>query len=406
MTENTILVVDADKETEDKIVSTLEAEGYLVFTASGRNVSAGMAKKISFSLIYLKPTSSTIEGFETCRAIHKMEKFRNVPIVLLATLQGRVDPRYTTYYGIVDYLNMPLNPDVLIEKTRKILGISPEDIQKPEEAAAVAEQEAAAVEEPAGIQEEYFFDTDIQERSGTDQTAEDFGTNKEEDIFAENESEIQEAPAEGDETKENRQPAADHSYKTEEEKTEDSIIAEYKKEKSKGPGIKILLFAGITAIAILAGFFSYRLYFSLPAVGKPVVVKAPAVAVPTVKPQETIPRPPQEPQKPEPAAAAPAPAETVKEAPVKVKEIEPKGKPVHSVQLGAFKTESTAEAFANTYKSKGYEAFTQKGTTKDNEVIYRVLIGKFENRKEAYQLAAKIQTEEKAGTTVFSEIKQ
>jgi len=45
MINDTILVVDADHETEEKIVSTLEAEGYLVFTASGRDVSTGMAEK-------------------------------------------------------------------------------------------------------------------------------------------------------------------------------------------------------------------------------------------------------------------------------------------------------------------------------------------------------------------------
>ena len=33
MIDNTVLVVDADQETEEKIVTTLETEGYLVFTA-------------------------------------------------------------------------------------------------------------------------------------------------------------------------------------------------------------------------------------------------------------------------------------------------------------------------------------------------------------------------------------
>jgi len=45
MTGDTILVIDADLATEDKIVSTLEAEGYIVFASSGSKINADMAKK-------------------------------------------------------------------------------------------------------------------------------------------------------------------------------------------------------------------------------------------------------------------------------------------------------------------------------------------------------------------------
>jgi len=51
MTDKTILVIDVDQETEEKIVSTLEAEDYLVFSASGREITSGMAGKISPRLL-------------------------------------------------------------------------------------------------------------------------------------------------------------------------------------------------------------------------------------------------------------------------------------------------------------------------------------------------------------------
>jgi len=383
-----------------------------------------MAKKLSFSLIYLKPTSSTIEGFETCRAIHKIEKFKDVPIILLATLNGRVDPRYTTYYGIVDYLKMPLNTDELIERTRKIFSSSSEDLQQPKESVAVVEQGDVVVEEPAGFQEEYDFDTEVQKISGTEQTAEDIVIDQEEDVITDEATEIQEEPAAvyevddipeepaaPDEAEDVRQAEEDFSYSIEQEKQQEkqkeSRSYMNTKEKPKSSIISILLFAGIAVIAIVAGFFAYRMYFSSPAIEKPAAVEAPSV-----QPQETVPSPSEDSQKPEQVVEEPAPdkvvaepvsAETVKEVPVTVQKIEPKGKPVHSVQLGAFKTESTAEALANTYKGRGYEAFVQKGATKGNEVIYRVLIGKFENRKEAFQFANEIRVKEKTGTTVFSE---
>ena len=50
MANKTILVIDTDTETIQKIMTALEAEGYLVFTASDKDVSIKMAQKISESL--------------------------------------------------------------------------------------------------------------------------------------------------------------------------------------------------------------------------------------------------------------------------------------------------------------------------------------------------------------------
>jgi DNA-binding response OmpR family regulator len=132
MTGHTILVVDADQETEEIIIATLETEGYLVFAASGREISSGLAGKISPHLIFLKPTANSVEGFETCKTIHNSELFKTVPIIMLASLRGPLDARYTTYYGIVDYLKMPLSSEELIEKTREILGSASPDLEEQE----------------------------------------------------------------------------------------------------------------------------------------------------------------------------------------------------------------------------------------------------------------------------------
>ena len=42
----TILVIDTDSETTQQIVSTLESEDYLVFTAQSGNIGLTMAKKL------------------------------------------------------------------------------------------------------------------------------------------------------------------------------------------------------------------------------------------------------------------------------------------------------------------------------------------------------------------------
>ena len=150
MIDKTILVIDVDQETEEKIVSTLEAEDYLVFAASGREITSGMAGKISPALIFLKPTANSVEGFEICKTIHGSEAFKNVPIIVLASLKGPLDARYTSFYGIVDFLEMPVSPEAIIEKTEKILGSKSHDSRGPvvEEVMSIKEESAPVEKTP------------------------------------------------------------------------------------------------------------------------------------------------------------------------------------------------------------------------------------------------------------------
>ncbi|MFZ3122760.1 MAG: SPOR domain-containing protein [Thermodesulfovibrionales bacterium] len=84
-------------------------------------------------------------------------------------------------------------------------------------------------------------------------------------------------------------------------------------------------------------------------------------------------------------------------------EPKPTGKIIYHAQLGAFKNTNNAEALAKDYKAKGYETFIQKSAGKDKETLYRVLIGKFENKKEAAKLAHSIEAKEKTKTVIFKE---
>ncbi|MBS1127489.1 MAG: response regulator, partial [Nitrospirae bacterium] len=180
MIDHTILVVDASEETEEAIVSTLEAQGYLVFTASGRDISTGLAEKISPSLIYVKPAAISVEGFATCKLIHHTEKFKKVPILLLASLKGPLDPRYTTFYGVLDYLKLPLDPEEVLKKTAKILGNQSHDIQVPDDDFGLDEEESSPYEEAPLLEEPHVVDSDPGDRSSDMQAPEDeFGLTEE-----------------------------------------------------------------------------------------------------------------------------------------------------------------------------------------------------------------------------------
>ena len=410
MIDDTVLVVDADHETEEKIVSTLEAEGYLVFTASGRDVSAGMAEKISPALIYLKPVTNSVEGFGVCKAIHGMEKYRDVPIILLASLRGPLDPRYTTFYGVVDYLKMPLSSGELIEMTEKILGSrSHGPVESGEEDIGLMEEDSLLAEErPASL---------------------NLDEMPEEETAAEEEMPVTQGPASDDkefaDISEVGRPNEDYSYSDSQEDLRGGLFKSGRRRRKQTRLFSLVVVVSAVIAIVAAGFLSYKFFISTPEVKAPVAVMSPKAVqkqgppvpqplerqkqeqpVAETKPAEIKEVPKEAPAQkttPAPVAAtkAPTPVAATKAAPL-VAATKPEAKTVYSVQLGAFKSESGAEALMKTYKGKGYEAFTHKGIT-DKGTFYRVLIGEFISRKEALRLAAEIETKEKIKTTIFSE---
>ncbi len=404
MMERTILLVDADPDTEEKIVSILEEENYLVFTASGSEVSAEMADKLSPSLIFLKPTALSVEGFQACKSIHSMEAFKNVPIVLLASLKEPMDARYTAFYGIMDFLKMPLNPEAVIEKTEKILGVGPLDIKAPEKEFGLSE-EYATQEELLRLQEKPASDSAPAIGSPELRVTDDFEPAEETVVPLKEKAEFSDeyaADTEEDEVSEIGQPNEDYSYTEENDSLRDNLVGTGIRESPGPRGLLIPVIVAVSVIVIAAaGYLSYKFFVAAPEVKVPAAVKLPDA----VQEQEPAVPPLQRQQQGEPLAETitEVTKEVPKEMPATVSKGKLEGKPVYSVQIGAFRSEGGADALAKSFKGKGYEAFTQKGSTKDNATVYRVLIGQYENRKEAQRLAGKIKSEEKINTIVIAE---
>ncbi len=438
MLDKTILVIDVDPETEEKIVSTLEAEDYLVFAASGREITSGMAGKISPALIFLKPTANSVEGFEICKAIHNSEAFKNVPIIVLASLRGPLDARYTSFYGIVDSMEMPVSPGAIIEKTEKALGSKSHATQEPlaEEALSISEENESAEETPVTMTHDLMandpLDHDPLDHDPLDHDPLDHDPLDHDPLDHDplDHDPLDHDPLDHDpldhnpldhnpvdkelSDEESGQPSEDYGYRDEDESVPAGRLNTRRRRPRKS-GLMVPVLLVTAAIAIVAGgFVSYKLFFPPAQVRVPVKAAAPRavqqktpLVVPSV-PQQPKEEPVAEGKPTETKEALPqAPKQVSKQAaqkvPAAVPAVKPGVEPFYSVQLGAFTSEAGAEALAKAYKGKGQEAFIHKGTTKDNRPVYRVLIGKFKSRKEASRLAAGLQAEEKIKTTVFSE---
>ncbi|TAL23149.1 MAG: response regulator [Nitrospirae bacterium] len=445
----TILVIDTDTETTQQIVTTLESEDYLVFTAQNGEVGLTMAKKVNPLLIFVNPAMTGESGLEVCKTIHGTEALRNIPIVVISTFEGATDPRYTALYGIVGSLKKPFSPEELVSKTKKVLSMEPLDAQpatefeQPEaeydsgfdigEKTIVRGQELPEPQlampdlehEVSRNQEADFSDRTavktVQDMDFADKTV--VKTKEDIDSFSDKTQPEQiKSDAEEEKTDYIHNPDKKSDEGTSGGRERTYVLKKNIRRRGMGNRLIVPIIAAVVIISLGgAGFFLYKKNM-LPWIGKKAQTP---VAVKPVQPvqQATVKVPPPQQQQPAKAApvtpqapaskAVPAPAAkpvvkippkpVVPVTPVAAKpELKPTGKGLFSVQIGAFKNSANAEALSKELKAKGYDSFVRTGM-KGKEAIFRVLIGKYENIKSASKMAKDISAKEDIKAVVFKD---
>ncbi len=384
MASKTVLVIDADSETEQFIASTLETEGYLVFAVPGGDVGAEMAQKVRPSLIFVNPEDTGEKGMEVCKTIRSYESLKTVPIILLASGPGGTD---LGPYGAVDYLSMPASAAELLEKTEKAINIkSPVVLRVREKAPEFREDKVPAAESPSpGLQEE------VSPKSRLSDLSEIADMEEEGEEVLKGPQEEREEPAE--------------SYIPEEE-----TAGGRKSRKALVALLAVLVIVGVAGGLYYSGIIpGTGLQTKIPAappgtVEKPKKPEASPVAEPAsapaaVQPPVTANAPHAADGKAGSTAASSVPAPAAKAATAE----KSSGKTVYSVQVGVFRNETNAATLSKKLKEKGYDAFTLKSDVKGKGVIYRVLVGKFEDRKKSREMAVRISKKENIKPVIFSE---
>jgi CheY-like chemotaxis protein/cell division septation protein DedD len=398
MASKTVLVIDADSETEQLIASTLESEGYLVFSVPGGDVGTEMAQKVSPSLIFINPDET---GLEICKAIHEFESLKKVPIILLTSSGSDMDLRAGSAVGAADFLKIPFGSDELLEKTAKAL-----DMKAPLVLHVKERDRAPELHESPVIQKSGGGEPDFAEMSG----------------IAELDEEIK---------KKDRPDLKESLGYNDTGFSEEEVSPGKKKSK--------VLIAVACLVIVIAGTAGVLFYSGLiPGLGpqkavpvKPQnIVQKPKAVVPAPSPAQSplpsneqqkqepvveskaVPPPPPSPRQEASVSSSPSPSKPVKKdtstsspraASTNVQAAKPSGKTIYSVQLGVFKNEQNAAALTKQFKEKGYDAFMIKSTEKDKGTLYRVLAGKSEDKKESMKLLAKIRDKEKIKAFMFSE---
>jgi CheY-like chemotaxis protein len=131
-----ILIVEDDPDMVTALRMPLEAEDYEVFTASSGEEGLQKVKEIEPDLIILDVMmETTTAGFQVSLQLRSPEPsseyadYRDIPILILTAIHTTTSLRFgpdEAYLPVDDFLEKPVDPDVLLEKVRKLIEESEE----------------------------------------------------------------------------------------------------------------------------------------------------------------------------------------------------------------------------------------------------------------------------------------
>jgi two-component system alkaline phosphatase synthesis response regulator PhoP len=131
MPNETILVIEDEKNILELVKYNLEKEGFRVLTALKGNAGLDMALKEKPSLVILDLMLPEIGGLDICRILKQNEKTRFIPVIMLTAKGTEADKVLGLELGADDYVTKPFSPRELAARIKAVLRRSKEKL--PEE---------------------------------------------------------------------------------------------------------------------------------------------------------------------------------------------------------------------------------------------------------------------------------
>ena len=116
-----VLVVDDDPEFTEAVTNVLEAKGYDVDSAPNGKIGIAKAKEEKPDIMLLDVMMTTkSEGFDVAREIHKDEKLKDVPVIIISGVRKEMNLAFgfepeETGLPVKGVLEKPVKPEVLLK---------------------------------------------------------------------------------------------------------------------------------------------------------------------------------------------------------------------------------------------------------------------------------------------------
>lgn len=112
-----ILVVEDNKEISSLLKDFLEKENYIVSVADTGEKALSLYEKYGAKLVLLDIMLPGIDGFSICS---KIRENSNTPIIILSAKTGKEDKLNGIVLGADDYIEKPVDIDILLAKIKGI----------------------------------------------------------------------------------------------------------------------------------------------------------------------------------------------------------------------------------------------------------------------------------------------
>lgn len=111
----TALIADDSAVERTNLSGIVEKAGYQVIAATSGAEAIDSAASKKPHIIFLDIMMGEVDGFKTCRAIHKAEETKDIPIVMVSSKSNRADKVWAAEQGAVAYVTKPYTEDEILE---------------------------------------------------------------------------------------------------------------------------------------------------------------------------------------------------------------------------------------------------------------------------------------------------
>jgi len=117
-----ILAVDDNRMSRLKLARTLKGGGYSVSLADGGRAALDMLRAGAFDLVLLDILMPEVDGFQVLREMKDDADLRNIPVIVISGLEDMDSVDRCLAAGADDFLSKPVDPTVLQDRVRNLLG--------------------------------------------------------------------------------------------------------------------------------------------------------------------------------------------------------------------------------------------------------------------------------------------
>ena len=133
MADQTILIVEDERDTVEMYRIVLEVEGYQVMVAYTLQGAIKQLEKKKPDLVLLDVALRGTSGLDLCEKIRRDPELEDLPIVIISNLDSPEDIKAGLDAGANAYLTKPISQDELLEAVHQnLLSQSPESASDPD----------------------------------------------------------------------------------------------------------------------------------------------------------------------------------------------------------------------------------------------------------------------------------